>query len=193
MKQLILLMGIIVLMMASCSEKIDNTGTCTDGVRNQGEQSVDCGGPCPASCPSCADGIRNQDEVAVDCGGSCDPCYARLSASINGMNWTSTSRNAFISGPGTIRFYGTNQSSNITLYYSGPFRAGTIPAGTQFRGEFRDLQGNVFLSNTNGSITFYEFDTTAKSVSGIFAFMATDTISGTSKAVTGGVFNVLTY
>lgn len=24
--------------------------------------------------PSCSDGIKNQDEIAIDCGGSCEPC-----------------------------------------------------------------------------------------------------------------------
>ena len=52
----------------SCSETIDNTGTCYDGVKNQGEQGIDCGGPCQAACASCADGIMNQGETAVDCG-----------------------------------------------------------------------------------------------------------------------------
>ncbi len=47
--------------------------TCNDGIKNQGETGVDCGGPCP-SCtnePTCDDGIMNGDETGVDCGGSC--------------------------------------------------------------------------------------------------------------------------
>ena len=47
--------------------------TCDDGVQNQGEQSVDCGGPC-AACPTCSDGAQNQGEQGVDCGGPCSPC-----------------------------------------------------------------------------------------------------------------------
>jgi len=49
------------------------TPTCFDGIRNQGETGVDCGGPCIA-CASCFDGIQNQGETGVDCGGSCAPC-----------------------------------------------------------------------------------------------------------------------
>ncbi|MBL0342020.1 MAG: hypothetical protein IPP71_14490 [Bacteroidetes bacterium] len=86
----IMLSGVI-----SCSKTIDNTGTCSDGRQNQGEQGVDCGGPCANSCASCGDGIRNQGETAVDCGGPCDPCYPRLSAVLNGTIWNSLSRNAF--------------------------------------------------------------------------------------------------
>ncbi|MCB9362424.1 hypothetical protein H6504_03230 [Candidatus Woesearchaeota archaeon] len=47
--------------------------TCTDGLKNQGESDVDCGGPCKA-CVSCGDGVRNQGETGVDCGGPCKAC-----------------------------------------------------------------------------------------------------------------------
>ena len=47
--------------------------TCNDGVQNQGETGVDCGGPC-AACFSCNDGIKNGNETGVDCGGSCPAC-----------------------------------------------------------------------------------------------------------------------
>ena len=49
------------------------TGTCYDGIKNQGEEGVDCGGPCPP-CPTCDDGIQNQGEEGIDCGGPCPPC-----------------------------------------------------------------------------------------------------------------------
>jgi len=47
--------------------------TCTDGIQNQGETGIDCGGPC-APCLTCDDGIQNQGETGVDCGGPCTPC-----------------------------------------------------------------------------------------------------------------------
>ncbi|MEM7103411.1 MAG: zinc-dependent metalloprotease [Bacteroidota bacterium] len=49
--------------------------TCSDGIQNQDETGVDCGGAtCPA-CPTCNDGVQNGDEEGVDCGGSdCAPC-----------------------------------------------------------------------------------------------------------------------
>ena len=31
--------------------------TCNDGIKNQGEIGVDCGGPCTTECP----GMRNRD------------------------------------------------------------------------------------------------------------------------------------
>jgi hypothetical protein len=48
--------------------------TCSDGVQNQGEAGIDCGGPCPATCPTCSDGVQNQGEAGVDCGGPCPAC-----------------------------------------------------------------------------------------------------------------------
>ncbi|CAF1437541.1 unnamed protein product, partial [Rotaria sordida] len=74
--------------------------SCTDGILNQGEADVDCGGPCTpirtceigqhcnvsTDCtsgicnstnqcdgPSCSDGILNQGEADIDCGGPCAP------------------------------------------------------------------------------------------------------------------------
>ncbi len=44
--------------------------TCFDGILNQGEEAIDCGGPCPNACdptPSCANGIQDGTETGVDC------------------------------------------------------------------------------------------------------------------------------
>lgn len=181
------------LLITGCSKTIDNTGTCSDGVKNQGEQGIDCGGPCGNVCPSCADGIMNQNETGVDCGGPCDPCYARLSAKVAGTDWYATSRNAFISAPGTMRIYGTNSSCNITLFYSGTFAPGTVSAGTNFRAEYRDSLGTLYNSGTSGLVTFTTFDTVQKTMTGIYNFTATDAISGNQVIISNGVFNVITY
>jgi hypothetical protein len=193
MSRILFIAIVISLGLTSCSKTIDNLGTCTDGVKNQGEQGVDCGGPCGAPCPSCADGIMNQNETAVDCGGQCDPCYPSLSAKIDNVQWSSTSRNAFISGPGIIRIYGTNQQNNITLFYSGVFTEGSTPTGNSFTGEMRDENGNLYSSINGGSITFTTFDTTARKVSGIYNFTGKDTVSNQFKVITSGVFTELTY
>jgi len=48
--------------------------TCYDGIKNCHDEAcellVDCGGPC-SDCPSCSDKIRNQGEEGIDCGGPC--------------------------------------------------------------------------------------------------------------------------
>lgn len=57
--------------------------TCYDRQQNQGEEGIDCGGPCKP-CPSCNDGIRNQNEDSVDCGGPCPPCGNCTDGILNG-------------------------------------------------------------------------------------------------------------
>lgn len=49
---------------------------CSDGVMNQEETGVDCGGPCAECDPDCTDGLQNQGEVGVDCGGPCPACQS---------------------------------------------------------------------------------------------------------------------
>eukprot|EP00121_Abeoforma_whisleri_P009049 Awhi_evm1s8314 len=46
---------------------------CEDGLQNQDETGIDCGGVCTA-CPTCDDNTQNQDETDIDCGGVCDAC-----------------------------------------------------------------------------------------------------------------------
>ncbi|NUQ73069.1 MAG: hypothetical protein HUU21_05895 [Polyangiaceae bacterium] len=89
---------------ADCQDNVCKAGqcqtpTCSDGVRNDNETGIDCGGPpscprCPTgqgcklgsdcesgvcwagTCepPKCTDAIKNGDETDWDCGGSCPPC-----------------------------------------------------------------------------------------------------------------------
>jgi hypothetical protein len=183
----------LIIILASCSKTIDNRGTCSDGIKNQDELGIDCGGPCPGHCENCGDGIKNQGETAVDCGGPCDPCYERLTATVDNISWNATTRNAFLAGPGILRIYGTNVQNNLTLYYSGYFSAGTVPTGNKFSAEFRDENGNIYTSQTGGQISFFTFDTAARTVSGIYNFTAVDTVNGGSKTINNGVFTNIVY
>lgn len=58
------------------SQQCAYAGTCFDGMMNQNEEDIDCGGvcqPCFVAAPaaSCYDGFQNQGERGVDCGGPC--------------------------------------------------------------------------------------------------------------------------
>jgi hypothetical protein len=192
-KYVIHVYGALLLFHVSCSEKIDNTGTCQDGIKNQGEYGVDCGGPCDEVCPNCADGIQNQGETGVDCGGPCSPCYPELKALVGADPWNSTSRNASLIGQNSIRIFGTDQLASVTLNYSGPFQSGIFPAGTLFDAEYRDGNGNIYNAFVTGTIEFIAFDTTARTVSGAFKFEATDPVTSNKVQVNSGVFNVLSY
>lgn len=48
--------------------------TCKDKILNNFEEEIDCGGPNCPPCASCFDGIQNYGESGVDCGGNCIPC-----------------------------------------------------------------------------------------------------------------------
>lgn len=68
-KNLILLVLASSLFMASCSKDDDKdtttSGTCTDGLQNQGETGVDCGGPCTAciACVTCVSNIQGSNDI----------------------------------------------------------------------------------------------------------------------------------
>jgi hypothetical protein len=63
--------------------------SCIDGVQNQGETGIDCGGPC-APCATCNDGIQNQGESGIDCSGPCDPCVGGVHVWSRGLGSSNT-------------------------------------------------------------------------------------------------------
>ena len=81
-KLFLLLMALGALAITACNSDDNDPpevdATCADGVQNQGETGVDCGGPNCQACvaePTCSDGIQNGNETGVDCGGTCpDSC-----------------------------------------------------------------------------------------------------------------------
>lgn len=71
-----------------CGGYCPECGTCSDGKRNQGETEIDCGGPC-AACPTCTDGLKNGQETGVDCGGpDCLTCPPTCTDGIKNGNET---------------------------------------------------------------------------------------------------------
>jgi hypothetical protein len=65
--------------------------TCFDGIQNQGEEGIDCGGPCPTPCdptPSCGNGYQDGNETGVDCDDDastiCPPCATCDDEILNG-------------------------------------------------------------------------------------------------------------
>jgi len=56
----------------SCSGNVcisagQNATTCDDGIKNQGETGMDCGGPCAACSPECGNGIIEEGENCLNC------------------------------------------------------------------------------------------------------------------------------
>ncbi len=76
----LVLIAILALAIASCGDDdeppvIVPTATCNDGILNNGETEIDCGGPncsaCEQAVATCSDGILNGDETEIDFGGAC--------------------------------------------------------------------------------------------------------------------------
>jgi len=44
-----------------------SAATCSDGIKNQGEDAVDCGGPCAACAPECGNGVEEEGENCLNC------------------------------------------------------------------------------------------------------------------------------
>ncbi|MDT0606663.1 hypothetical protein [Croceitalea rosinachiae] len=82
-KFLLFMLAIVTMTFVACSDDDDTpttpegtAETCNDGILNNGETEIDCGGPNCQPCtvtvnPTCTDGIQNGDEAGIDCGGSC--------------------------------------------------------------------------------------------------------------------------
>jgi hypothetical protein len=73
----VLMAAIAVFCGTSCLNDDNLIGpNCFDGILNNGEELVDCGGPICTPCDPCENGVWDQvlGEQWVDCGGACAPC-----------------------------------------------------------------------------------------------------------------------
>ncbi len=154
----------------SNSSSSTTTATCSDGIQNQGETGVDCGGPCPA----CA--------------------VASMSAKVDGNQWTAnfvTANN--MSGTLAIQGSYTPTTQGIDLSYSGTFAVGTYTLGSLDGNYAVSTPSTVNCIIQTGTITFTTFNTTTKTVSGTFSFSCTDATTHVSQSITNGVFSNVKY
>lgn len=160
-----------------CGGTCTPCATCDDGIKNGDETDVDCGGSCDA-CATCDDGIQNGDETGVDCGGSCDPCAPEFSEHITcKMNGDDFEAN-LVSGSddGTTLAFQSDQSQDRQLFFELPSGVAEGTYDLTAEGDYKAryakiLEGEFVL--TTGSITITRNDATAKEVSGTFTFTAT--------------------
>jgi len=146
---------------------------------------------------NCADGIKNQDEIGVDCGGICDQkCPPSMSAVVDGSGWKADEEkisSSFVQNSSTLQISGSPSGSfypRIQLVYVGELKFGTFPlhSNTSF---LSDLSS--FVQFDSGSITFTLVDTRNRLLSGSFSFSCTDNSSGTVHNITSGVFELVGY
>jgi hypothetical protein len=164
--------------------------TCNDGIKNQGETGVDCGGPCAAVCPTCSDGIQNQNETGIDCGGPCSPCpAASLTCLVNGANWTANNPGIILyTTDSTIIGTQNSDTSNISITIPAPAGAtGTFPLNNSQCFYF----AHSVVYTGGGSMEITTWDTFHHLLHGTFNFTA---INGTDTVeVTNGIFSNLYY
>jgi hypothetical protein len=143
--------------------------------------------------PDCYDGILNQGEVEIDCGGPCSACQPKLTALVSGAYWQSAgSVTSQINSQGTsILISAGNSNSNMSLIYTGPFVTGTFNlSGALYT--LTSISKN-YTANT-GTITFTQWDNVQKQVFGTFSFKAFETTgTGDSVVVNQGSFTFVPF
>ncbi len=106
---------------------------------------------------TCSDGVKNQGETGVDCGGPCLKCEF-MSANIDGSDWEAdqTSVEGRLLGS-EIFIQGSKKdgSSNIQLVYEGIWNPGTYT----FKRATYSIQGHqyVLTDPNHSSVTFTTF------------------------------------
>src|SRR3954471_16714335 len=89
-RQFIIILCVLITAFTSCMSdgfEKEKYGNCSDGIKNQREEAVDCGGPC-MPCASCDDGQTNATETGIDCGGVCQSCERGCSIPAGTIEYT---------------------------------------------------------------------------------------------------------
>jgi len=116
---------------------------CYNGVKDQGEWDVDCGGPC-RPCDICYNGMLDDGEEGVDCGGPCLQC-----ASMEGINSQEAAQlyivgvPAYVSEGDIVRFTvanGLGQGVQTYLEYA-------LPNGSKMR-SVTDPSGKAYMTSS---------------------------------------------
>jgi Family of unknown function (DUF6252) len=142
---------------------------------------------------TCDDGVQNQGELGVDCGGPCQSCPSKMKATVAGVTWQSSgSINAIINQPGqSLLIAGSSGSSDISIIHSGAFVPGTYAISSAIYSELTPQK--TYLSS-EGSITFTKWNNSNQLVEGSFSFKAFDANgTGDSVVVAAGTFVYVIY
>jgi len=137
-------------------------GNCSDGLRNQNEEGVDCGGHC-LPCSSCNDGEKNQGEAGIDCGGQCISCQPACTIPSSSVEYTlhpNSSSQDF------------KDNSDFTYAY---FNKNSSDLGFDFTGSIMREVNIVFLSGFN------PFDNIALNETMVFTTIEDDNFVTVSK------------
>lgn len=140
--------------------------------------------------PNCEDGLLNNGEREIDCGGpNCSPCSARMTARIDGGTWDLLGNNisSQINGNSILISGMDSLFRTISIIHSGSFSPGSYPLNN---GLF-STPLKTYISN-QGTVQITEWDSTERYISGYFAFKAF-AAPGDSVEVTNGYFAFAPY
>ncbi len=120
--------------------------------------------------PDCFDGIKNQGEYGVDCGGPCSfPCPSKMTAYVDGSYWESAGSVTTLVATNVLRIDAGNSTGNISLNHHGPYETGTYAL---YEAQYENNVTNKTYFSDIGTITFTSWDQAEHIVSGTFSFTA---------------------
>ncbi len=146
---------------------------------------------------SCFDGIQNQNELGIDCGGYCIDCklHPKMTAKINGAAWTADTAKLDVSyaeGSSILEINAKTSTTypSMSLIYVGSLTVGTYPLNSS-TSYTNDFNSSVAFMNS-GTITFSEIKTYERILKGTFSFTCS-TQGGTAYTISEGVFEDIKY
>ncbi len=153
--------------------------------------------PDPGPVATCSDGIQNQGEVYIDCGGPCPACPS-LTCKVDGVDWTadiSSITSGFFGSVLNLQGGQSANSSSLLIGYMGVQVTGNEYPLEDARYTINGVDYVMENKYTDGKITFSKFINTSDEhiIEGTFHFVVKDTISGTTINVTNGAFTNIEY
>ena len=142
--------------------------------------------------PDCFDGIQNQGELGVDCGGPClETCPSKMTAKVDGAAWESAGNITSFETGNQLRIIGSNSSSTISITHQGAFETGTY---NLYQALYQNYTSGLNYFSNQGTVSFTSWNESDRIVSGTFNFTSWEsTGTGDTIIVTQGTFDSVHY
>lgn len=149
---------------------------------------------------TCSDGIKNQNETDIDCGGVCPACpLPSFNMTVNGAAWAADTLfcDTSLVGGNIRTFINAQKISNGTslqLGFSGNLPLNTLidllspPSGVTITAKQYIALGTIYSTCTSGKITFTKIDYANKKASGTFSNIALSGSGGQTVNIANGSF-----
>lgn len=124
----------------------------------------------PQAAASCNDGIMNQGETDIDCGGPCPVCLGNITAKVNNADFNAASGtiSSFYNNS-SLFMTGTSTPGTLSLIYLGPLNTGTY---SNCQGLFTSSATSQSYTTNNATVTFTSFNFADSVAAGTFSFDA---------------------